>query len=49
MNTRYLVNGAEHDRVLQAGDAFVAHVGDAHMALPQVVGRVLVVEHIGSP
>jgi mannose-6-phosphate isomerase-like protein (cupin superfamily) len=48
VHMRYRIDGTEREVVLEAGDAFMAHSGDAHMAIPQGACRVLVVERIGS-
>lgn len=45
---RYRVDGTQHEVLLHAGDAFVAFEGEAHMAVPQGVARVLVIERLGS-
>lgn len=45
---RYREDGEERTVVLEAGDAFIAHAGDAHMAMPQGACRVLVIERAGS-
>ena len=45
---RYRVGDEEREALLEAGDAFVAHDGDAHIAEPQGACRILVVEREGS-
>ena len=48
VHMRHRVGDEEREVVLEAGDAFVARAGDAHMAVPQGACRVLVIERIGS-
>ena len=45
---RYRVGDEEREALLEAGDVFVAHDGDAHIAEPQGACRILVVEREGS-
>ncbi len=45
---RYRERGKEHAVHLRAGDMFVAHVGDEHVAHPQGEARILVIEKKGS-
>ena len=45
---RYREAGAEKSVMLQAGDLFVADIGDEHVAHPIGEARVLVVERKGS-
>ena len=45
---KYIEAGAETSVVLQAGDVFVADVGDSHVAHPMAEARILVVEKLGS-
>ena len=45
---RYRLNGEQREVVLEAGDAFVAHAGDEHMAVPRGASRILVIERTGS-
>lgn len=44
----YRENGVEQDTLLEVGDIFYAAVGTEHVAHPQGVARVLVVESEGS-
>lgn len=45
---KYRKDGQEYAAMLDAGDVFVAEDGDEHVAHPQGVARILVVEHEGS-
>ncbi|HEV2594615.1 MAG TPA: cupin domain-containing protein [Sphingomicrobium sp.] len=40
--------GEEHQVRLNAGDLFVADVGDEHLAAPDGEARILVIEKVGS-
>lgn len=44
----YRENGEEHSTLLEAGDIFQVDEGNEHMAHPQGVARVLVIETVGS-
>lgn len=44
----YREGAEEHQVRLQAGDLFVAQVGDEHLAAPDGEARILVIEKIGS-
>ena len=41
-------DGCEHLTTLRTGDAFLAEVGDAHIATPLGEARILVIERRGS-
>lgn len=44
----YRDSGEEHQVELNAGDMFVADVGDEHLASPRGEARILVIEKVGS-
>jgi mannose-6-phosphate isomerase-like protein (cupin superfamily) len=45
---RYRSNGAEHRRLMRAGEICHAGTGEEHVAHPQGAARVLVIEKRGS-
>lgn len=45
---RYRSNGEEDKVLLKQGDIFVAEIGCEHVAFPQGIARILVVEKAGS-
>ena len=45
---RYRLKGAEHTRLMSAGDIFHAEAGDEHVAHPVGETRILVIEKKGS-
>ena len=48
VDMHYRLDGREHVARLEAGDVFVAGIGDEHVARPDGEARILVIERKGS-
>ena len=48
VNMKYMLDGVEHERILEMGDIFYATEGCEHVAHPVGAARILVIEREGS-